>query len=60
VDAGGQPHSVKIASKTPDAWTVDTARRVLSAAKFPPIPEKIIQAGSDLVTLTGDFSADAP
>jgi hypothetical protein len=60
VDAGGRPHNVKVASKSPDAWAVDTARRVLSAAKFPPIPEKIVQTGSDLVNLGGDFSADAP
>jgi hypothetical protein len=60
VDARGRPHSVKIASKTRDAWAVDTARRALSAAAFPPIPKKIVQSGSDLVNLEGDFSADAP
>jgi hypothetical protein len=60
VDARGRPHNVKIASKTRDAWAVDTARRALGAAKFPPIPKKIVQSGSDLVNLEGDFSADAP
>ena len=60
VDAGGRPHNVKIASKTPDAWAEDTSRRALSAAKFPPIPEEIVQTGSDLANIGGDFSADAP
>ena len=60
VDARGRPHNVKIASKTRDAWAVDTARRALSTAKFAPIPKKIVQTGADLVNLEGDFSANAP
>ncbi len=60
VDAAGRPHDVKVVSKNPDAWAVDTAHRALSAGKFPPIPEKIVQSGSGLVNIGGDFSADAP
>ena len=60
VDARGRPHNVKIVSKTRNAWAVDTARRALSAAKFAPIPKKIIQTGADLVNLEGDFSANPP
>lgn len=60
VDARGGPHNVKIGSKTRDAWAVDTARRALSSAKYPPIPKQIVQTGSDMVSLEGDFSANAP
>ena len=60
VDARGRPHNVKVVSKTRNAWAVDTASRALSAAKFAPIPKKIVQTGADLVNLEGDFSAKAP
>ena len=59
IDARGRPHDVKIVSKTHNAWAVDTARRALAAAKFPPIPKKIVQAGADLANIEGDFSANA-
>ena len=60
VDARGRPHNVKIVSKTRNAWAVDTARRALSAAKFAPIPKKVVQTGADLVNLQGDFNSDVP
>jgi hypothetical protein len=59
VDARGEPHNMKIVSKTRNAWAANTARRALSAAKFPPIPKKIVQTGADLVNIQGDFDADA-
>lgn len=59
VDAQGEPHNVKIVSKTPNPWATATAHRALSAAKFPPIPKKVVQTGADLVNIQGDFNADA-
>jgi hypothetical protein len=60
VDARGRAHNVKVASKTRDAWAVDTALRALTAAEYPRIPKQIVQTGADLVNLDGDFSANAP
>jgi hypothetical protein len=60
VDARGRAHNVKVASKTRDAWAVDTARRALTVARYPAIPKQIVQTGADLVKLDGDFSANAP
>ena len=60
IDAQGRAHNVKIVSKTPNRWAADTARRALTAAKFPPIPKKVFQAyGTDLVNIQADFDADA-
>jgi hypothetical protein len=44
IDAQGRPHTVKITSKTHNAFIEDTARRTLAAAKFPPIPKKVTLA----------------
>ena len=60
VDARGRPHNVKVASKTRNPWATDTARRALTAAKYPPIPKQIVQTGADMVNLEGDFSANPP
>ena len=59
IDARGRPHNVKIASKRRNPWAVETAQSALAAAKFPPIPKKIVQTGADLINIEGDFSADA-
>ncbi len=60
IDEGGRPHNVKIVSKTHNPWATETARRALTAAKFPPIPKKVFQAyGTDLVNIQADFNADA-
>jgi len=60
IDARGLPHNVKILSKTHNPWAADTARRALSAARFPAIPKKVFQAfGTDLVNIKADFDADA-
>ena len=59
VDARGRPHNVKVASKMQNPWAIDTARRALAAAKYPPIPKQIVQTGADMVNLKGDFSANA-
>jgi hypothetical protein len=58
VDARGRPHNVKVASKTRNPWATDTARRALTAAKYPPIPKQIVQTGADMVNLQGDFNAN--
>jgi hypothetical protein len=60
VDARGRPHNVKVASKTRNPWATDTARRALTAAKYPPIPKQIVQTGADMVNLEGDLSANPP
>jgi hypothetical protein len=60
VDARGRPHNVKVASKTRNPWATDTARRALTAAKYPPIPKEIVQTGADMVNLQGDFNANPP
>jgi hypothetical protein len=60
VDARGRPHNVKVASKTRNPWAVDTARRALTTAKYPPIPKQIVQTGADMVNLEGDFNANPP
>jgi hypothetical protein len=60
VDARGRPRNVKVASKTRNAWATDTARRALTAAKYPPIPKQIVQTGADMVNLEGDFNANPP
>jgi hypothetical protein len=59
IDAQGRPHNVKITSKTHNAFIEDTARRTLTAAKFPPIPKKVTQAlGETLLAIQGDIDAD--
>jgi len=60
VDARGRPHNVKVASKTRNPWATDAARRALTAAKYPPIPKQIVQTGTDMVNLQGDFNANPP
>jgi hypothetical protein len=60
VDARGRPHNVKIVSKTRNPWATETARRALSAATFPPIPNKLAQRyRTDLVNIEGGLDADA-
>jgi hypothetical protein len=59
IDAQGRPHSVQIISKTRNDWAEDTARRTLSAARFPVIPQKILRAfGTDGANIQADFDAD--
>jgi Gram-negative bacterial TonB protein C-terminal len=59
VDAQGRPHNVKITSKTHDRFIEDTARRTLTAAKFPPVPKKVAQAlGETLIRIQGDIDAE--
>jgi len=60
VDARGRPHNVKVASKARNPWATDTARRAVTAAKYPPIPKQIVQTGADMVNLQGDFNANPP
>jgi hypothetical protein len=58
IDAQGRPHNVKI-TNTQDAFIEDTARRTLSAVKFPPIPKEVVQAlGQTLLSIQGDIDAD--
>ena len=59
IDAQGRPHNVKITSKTHDRFIEDTARRTLTAAKFPPVPKKVAQAlGETLLRIQGDIDAE--
>jgi hypothetical protein len=59
IDAQGRPHNVRISSKTHNTFIEDTARRTLTAAKFPPIPKKVTQAlGETLLAIQGDIDAD--
>jgi hypothetical protein len=57
VDRQGHPHNVKVVSNTHNRWAEDTGRRALAAAKFPPLPESVIQQfGTDLARF--DYQLD--
>ena len=58
IDAQGRPHNVRI-TKTQNAFIQDTARRTLTAAKFPTIPKKVTQVlGKTLLAIHGDVDAE--
>ena len=59
VDAQGRPHNVKITAWMNDKWIENTARQTLTAAKFPPIPKKIVQVLGEKTPLgvAGDVNA---
>jgi hypothetical protein len=59
IDAQGRPHDVKILSKPHNPYVEDTARRVLSATKFPPMTKKVVAAlGPTRIQIEGDVDAD--
>ena len=59
IDAQGRPHDVKVTSKCHDRFVEDTARRILSAAKFPPMPKKLTQGNGELrLRIQGDVDAE--
>jgi hypothetical protein len=55
IDAQGRPHNVQITTRTRDAFIEDTARRTLSAAKFPPIPKNVVQALGEMLAIQGNI-----
>lgn len=61
VDRQGHPHNVKVSSRPHNQWAEETARRALAAAKFPPLPESLIQkSGSDLANIEYQLDLNEP
>jgi hypothetical protein len=49
LDRHGHVHNVKVVSNTHNQWAEETARRALASAKYPPLPNSVIQqSGSEL------------
>jgi hypothetical protein len=61
VDRHGRPHNVKVSSTPHNQWAEETARRALADAKFPPLPESLIQkSGSDLASIEYQLDLNEP
>ena len=61
VDRQGHPHNVKAVSNTHNRWAEHMGRRALAAAKFPPLPESVIQQfGTDLASFNYQLDLDEP
>ena len=60
IDRQGHAHNVKVTSTTHNRWAEETARHALSAAKFPPLPKKVLQQfGTDLASFDAQLDLDA-
>ena len=61
LDRHGHPHNVKVVSSTDNRWAEETARRALAAAKFPLLPNSVIQqSGADLARIEYHLDLDEP
>jgi len=61
LDRQGCPHNVKVVSSTDNRWAEETARRALAAAKFPLLPNSVIQqSGADLASIEYKLDLDEP
>src|SRR5262249_24207352 len=61
VDRQGHPHNVKALSNTHNRWAEHMGRRGLATAKFPPLPESVIQQfGTDLASFNYQLDLDEP
>jgi len=61
LDKQGHPHNVKVVSNPHNQWAEDTARRALAAAKYPPLPESIIQqSGTDKASIEYKLDLNEP
>jgi TonB family protein len=60
IDRQGHPHNVDVRSTPRNPWAEDAARRALRAAKFPPLPQKVLQRfGTDLASFEAQLDLDA-
>ena len=61
LDKQGHPHNVKVVSNPHNQWAEDTARRALAAAKYPPLPESVIQqSGTDKASIEYKLDLNEP
>ena len=61
LDKQGHPHNVKVVSNPHNEWAEQTARHAVAAAKFPPLPQSLIeQSGSDLANIEYQLDLNEP
>ena len=61
LDKQGHPHKVKVLSSPHNGWAEQTARRAIAAAKFPPLPNSLIQqSGSDSANIEYKLDVSEP
>ena len=61
LDKQGHPHNVKVVSSPHNGWAEQTARRAIAAAKFPPLPNSLIQqSGSDSANIEYKLDVSEP
>ena len=57
LDRQGRVKDLKVVSTNSNPWTQETATRMIRAAKFPPIPKKVIaEQGHDWVDVEAEWS----
>lgn len=61
LDKQGHSHNVKVVSSPRNGWAEQTARRAVASAKFPPLPQSLIQqSGSELANIEYQLELNEP